>query len=165
MKKIILLIGAITILSLTGCNSSGKLETAENAESLQQEVDSSFLFQLVKAEHGIAYTADGESSNYIISDELIQELCDNCENIQISEQEREKGSEINAKVMIEIYEKSESGYDILFTFFVHNNNLYIDKGWNDNGNRVYQKLRSDKLTEWLNQLQEESADVIEKEQW
>lgn len=169
MKKILygLCIGVICF-SLTGCGSKNDktLEKASSAESLQEEVNNAVISGLQASTHAVAYvTSEKNAEMYELSNKEISEIIGMQEDIHVMEKSADSSEAHKANVTITFYLDSDYGYDELYTMYESGGCLYLDKGWNDDGEFIYYKLRSDKLTEWINLLKESASGTIDKEAW
>lgn len=166
MKKIVfgLFIGALLILA--GCEKHAKLEDSLNAESVQAEINNTVLSELVNTTHVIAYAADEENASvYILTAEEVNELIDMQKDFYIMEKTSESSKAYDKNIIIEVFKNSASGYDGMYVFSEAGGELFLDKGWNNEGQFVYYKLRSEKLTKWIKMLQKNAEPAINKEAW
>lgn len=159
----------VVVLVITGCGKTegfSKLEKVNEEEYANEDDIKYIISDITMADVMTAYITDQTNSKvYEFSNEEVKDFIALMEDIHIIKKSADSSEAFLNKITLKIFKESEYGYDEIYTFAEADGILYLAEGWNESGEYVYYKLRSDKLLQWIDQVKESASLKIEREAW
>ena len=169
MKKLFWGLCFGTLLILGGCkvdNGISNLENASGADVVQQEIGSVVLAGSEEARSMTAYVTNQKNAEvYTLSNAEVQNFVSMVKDVHVMEKNADTADAFKNKITLNVYRESEYGYDEICSFAEADGDLYMVKGWNEEGEFIYYKLRSEKLSEWIASLKKATSSIINEEEW
>lgn len=170
MKKFYIGVCMCILLAMTGCDNQNdmntELEKADSVETVQEELGTVVLNGIENASKMTVYKTNEQNGKiYELTNTEVNDFLNIVEDIHVIEKNADTSSAFNDKITIKVYSEDDYGWTEICALSEADGNVYMAKGWNDDGEYIYYKMRSDKLSDWLENIKASAENYIPSTAW